>query len=135
MFVVLSSRPDEVVLPAGVYVYINSQKLLHSFTIQTRIPVILIMEIIFSSFSFSFSFLKHEGSQHVLRAFVFVFLFGILKFKVVNTYGIAVLDAQRLEPLKKATLAKLAVEVHPRFVILEIDVVEELDDPRPRDLP
>lgn len=93
------------------------------------------MEIKFSSFSFSFSFLNANARSGSCGHLRFSVLLCIFEFKIVNADRIAVLDAHLLQTFKESALAELAVKIHPRLIIVKIDVVQQLHDPRAGDLP
>ena len=60
---------------------------------------------------------------------VFVCLFRVVEFKIVDADGIAVLDALLLQTVEQAAFAELAVKVHAGFVIIEVDIIQELLEP------
>ena len=106
-----------------------SQFLFLSFTVRTRFPPILIIKDLPNPLFllFFFSFFKTKARSRLLR--VFVCLFRVVEFKIVDADGIAVLDALLLQTVEQAAFAELAVKVHAGFVIIEVDIIQELLEP------
>ena len=90
-------------------------------------------EIQFSSF-FSL-FLFQTTKPHSRNAAGLCASFRVFKFKIEDAHRIAVLNAHLLEALEEAGLSQLAVKVHARLVVVKVDIVHQLHDPRPGDDP
>lgn len=86
-------------------------------------------------FFFLFFFSSAKARSHDCGLLCFFGSFCVFKLKIIDADSVAVLDAHFLKPLKQAALAKLPVEVHARFIVVEVDVIEQLHDPRAGDLP
>ena len=54
-----------------------------------------------------------------------MFLSLIFKFKIVDINGVAVFNAQFLQPGKQTAFAELQIEVIPGFVVVKIDVFHQ----------
>ena len=61
-------------------------------------------------------FLQTKARSRRLR--VFVCLFRVVEFKIVDADGVAVLDALLFQTVEQAAFAELAVEVHTGLVIV-----------------